>query len=289
MGARMSDQAKGLLITVLGVLFIVPDSLFIRLIELPAIEIAFWRNLLAGLLLLAFVLLRRRTMPWDALRAAGGYGIYYMLALGLAGVLFTLAVSMTSVANVVFIIASMPVFAAVFSRVFLGEPISRRMIFTMLFVFVGLAIILRGSGETEGASLKGDMVALFLSAVFASALTAVRKVRGTSVVPLVPLAYIFSAIVLWPFVAPFTLGMDQASLVILHGGFIAISSVGLALGPRYITSAEVALLILLVSVLAPLLVWFWLGEDPGTYALIGGAVVIAALAVSNAVVLMRRR
>lgn len=44
----MSDQAKGLLITCLGVLFVVPDSLFVRLIDAEALTIAFWRLFLAG-------------------------------------------------------------------------------------------------------------------------------------------------------------------------------------------------------------------------------------------------
>jgi drug/metabolite transporter (DMT)-like permease len=64
---------------------------------------------------------------------------------------------------------------------------------------------------------------------------------------------------------------------------------GLALGPRYIPSPEVGLLILLESVLAPLLAWVVVGEDPGPYALVGGAVVIGALAVSNVVALSRRK
>ena len=61
------------------------------------------------------------------------------------------------------------------------------------------------------------------------------------------------------------------------------------LGPRYLSSAEVALLILLESVLAPLLVWAVVGEDPGRWALVGGAVVIGALLVSNLIALRRRR
>ena len=63
----------------------------------------------------------------------------------------------------------------------------------------------------------------------------------------------------------------------------------LTLGPRYISSAEVGLLILLESVLAPILVWFWLGEDPGAMALIGGAVVVGALVISNLVALRASR
>lgn len=286
----IGDQAKGLLITVIGVLFVVPDSLFIRLIDAPPLEISFWRNALAGALLLGFVLVRGGTGPRKALAATGWAGAYYMLALGGSGILFTLAVSLTSVANVVFIIASMPVFAAIMSRVFLGEAISGRMIWTMAFVLLGLALILRGSQSAGNvrASLAGDALALGVSALFASALTAARRAKAASLVPLVPLAYLLSSAVLLAFVLPFEISAAQAHLVLLHGAFIAISSVGLALGPRYITSAEVALLILLESVLAPLLVWFWLGEDPGPWALAGGAVVIGALAVSNTLALRRR-
>jgi GPH family glycoside/pentoside/hexuronide:cation symporter len=61
----------------------------------------------------------------------------------------------------------------------------------------------------------------------------------------------------------------------MHGGiFIAASTCLLAIGPRYITSAEVALLILLESILAPLLVWWVLEEAIGRATLIGGAVLL---------------
>jgi drug/metabolite transporter (DMT)-like permease len=77
--------------------------------------------------------------------------------------------------------------------------------------------------------------------------------------------------------------------VIAHAAFILCSSVLLAIGPRYITSAEVGLLILMESVLAPLLAWLVVGENPGPYALIGGSIVVGALAVSNLWLLRRQR
>jgi len=55
----------------------------------------------------------------------------------------------------------------------------------------------------------------------------------------------------------------------------------LTLGPRYISSGEVALLILLETALAPLLVWIAVGEYPGQWALFGGFIVIGVLVVSN--------
>ena len=77
--------------------------------------------------------------------------------------------------------------------------------------------------------------------------------------------------------------------MVLYAVFMAASAGLIALGPRYISSAEVGLLVLLESVLAPLLVWAVLGEDPGIYALIGGGIVVGALFLSNLIALSRRR
>lgn len=285
----MNDQLKGLLITLFGVLCVVPDSLFVRLIDAPALTIAFWRVLLVGLLVLVGLLIWQGAAPFRAFWRTGLPGLIYVIAMGGSGVLFVISVSLTSVANVVFIIASLPVFAALFSRVVLGETLSRRMYLTMAAVLPGLAVIAYGSGETENASLTGDLLALATSALFAAGLTAVRLVRQVSMVPGVAVGYVMGALVILPWAQPGVMPLDQAPLVGMHVGFILFSSVLLALGPRYITSAEVGLLVLLESVFAPLLAWFFVGEDPGAYALLGGGIVVGALFLSNLVVLSRRR
>ena len=283
----MTDHLRGLLITVLGVLFVVPDSLFIRLIDASAPTITFWRGMIAGLLVLAGVLAVQGVAGFRAAARTGWPGLIYTVLFAVAAPGFVLAVTLTSVANVVFIIASMPVFATLFSRIFLGEPIRRRMVLTMLGVFAGLAVIAYGSGETEQASRAGDLVALGVSAAFAGAMTALRKVRTTSMIPAVPVAMIGASLVVLPFSEPVAAMAAQWPLVLAHGALMTVSTCLLTLGPRYITSAEVGLLILLESVLAPLLVWAVVGEDPGPWAVTGGAVVIGVLFVSNLVALRR--
>lgn len=285
----MNTQVKGIIITTLGALFVVPDSLFVRLIEADALVIAFWRGIVSGGAILLGLLVLQGTRPFLALLGTGRYGVIYVLAVGASGVLFIAAVGLTSVANVVFIIASMPVFAAIYSRVFLDEPIGARMLVTMLVVGVGLAIIAFGSGESALSNWRGDALALGVSALFAAGLTAARRVRAVSMVPAIPIAYLGASLALVPFIDPFSVPVGQVWLVPTHGAFIVLSAVFLALGPRYITSAEVALLILLESVLAPILAWAVVDEDPGVHTLVGGAVVVGALAVSNAVVLAQRR
>lgn len=285
----MGDHLKGLAITTLGVLLVVPDSLFVRLIEAEPMVTAFWRGLTAGVIVLAVLLAFQGLRGFRAVLGTGRPGLIYTVLIGTTAPAFVLAVTHTSVANVVFIFASMPVFAAIFSRLFLGEPIRLRMVVTMTAVILGLAIIAYGSRESHIASWKGDIWALYVSAAFAAALTAVRSVRATSMIPAIPFAYIGAALLLGPFVSPLESFETQWPLFLGHGAFIGAASCLLAIGPRYISSAEVSLLVLLESVLAPLLVWVAVGEDPGGWALVGGAVVIGALLASNLYVLTKRK
>ena len=288
----LSDHAKGLLITTLGILFIVPDSLFVRLVDADTMTIAFWRNLTSGIVASGGLLLLTRGRPWGAVRATGWQGVVYAGGVALSGVMFVAAVKLTSVANVVFILAAMPIFAALFSRIALAERIGRRMVLTMAAVGVGLAVIAYGSGTDVRTNIWGDLIALGIakppstSSIFANA---ARTKRQVPMAPAVPFAFLAMALVLLPFADVWSVPDGQWWIVAVHGGvFIVASMTLLSIGPRYITSAEVSLLVLLESTLAPLLIWVVIGEFPGEWVLAGGAMVIGALLVSNLVALRRR-
>lgn len=283
----MTEHMKGLLITALGVLMVVPDSLFVRLIEADPATIIFWRATIAGSLILAGSLLFQGFEGFRDVLKTGWHGALYIVLMATTAPGFVMAVALTSVANVVFIFASIPIFAAIFSRIFLGEPFSLRMVLTMAAVLPGLGIIAYGSAGNAIADWRGDLIALAVSASFAAALTTVRRVRATSMIPAIPISYFLSALIMLIWAAPGQAMPSQWPLVLGHGGFIAVSTCLLTLGPRYLVSAEVSLLILLESVLAPLLVWSVIGEDPGVWAIAGGFVVIGALLVSNLIALRR--
>jgi drug/metabolite transporter (DMT)-like permease len=285
----MTDHTKGLLITALGVLFIVPDSLFTRLIEADMVTVAFWRNLTSGCVAALVLLAFKGRGTLGVVRATGRAGLIYGAIVALTGILFVFAVKLTSVANVVLILASMPMFAAVFSWFMLGERIGLRMVLTMLAVSGGIAVIAYGSGANEVASIEGDAIALAIAAIFAFALTVARRARAVSMMPAVPFAFLAAALMLWPFAEVWSIRPEHWWMVAVHGGvFIVVSMSLLAIGPRYIPSAEVSLLVLLESVLAPLLVWAVVGEHPGAWTLAGGAIVVGALLVSNVVALKGR-
>jgi drug/metabolite transporter (DMT)-like permease len=284
----VKDHAIGLLITTLGVLFVVPDALFVRLITADPITTTFWRSLTSGALILLAVLVLQGAGRFRAVLRTGWPGALYIALMATTSPGFVLAVHHTSVANVVFIFASIPIFAALFSWLFLGEPVKQRVVWTMCAVLPGLGLIAYGSGGSEIASWQGDLIALYVSAAFAAALTLVRKLKASSMIPAIPIAYLGAALLMFPFATPAAAFALQYPLLLAHGSFIAIATCLLSLGPRYISSPEVSLLILLESVLAPLLVWLVIHEAPGPWALFGGALVIGAVFMSNLLALMRR-
>ena len=136
----MSEHLKGLLITILGVLLVVPDSLFVRLIYAEPMVIAFWRSLISGIFVLLIVALFYGRQGFKDVVNAGFSSLIYAVLIASTAPAFVLAITNTSVANVVFILASMPVFATLFSRIFLGEPIRILMVVTMAIVAVGSSV-----------------------------------------------------------------------------------------------------------------------------------------------------
>ena len=284
----MGDQSKGLLITAIGVLFVVPDSLFVRLIIAEPLVTTFWRSIVAGLLILLIVISNDGINAFKQVFKAGKLGVIFMIFIGSTAPGFVLAVNNTSVANVVFIFAAIPLFTSFFSYFFLSEMIQRRILITSIFVVLGLGIIAYGSGHLEirhGKEIYGPYMGNSLcwrSNYF-------EKIKNFSMVPGVSIAYLASGVLIWFFCSP----MDEFSsnwyLFLGHGLFIGIATCLLTIGPRFISSTEVALLVLLESVLAPVLVWLVVGEYPGEWTLYGGAIVLLSLLVSNAISLYQER
>ena len=119
----MNNQIKGLLITALGVLLVGPDSLFVRLIDAEPMVITFWRSIVSSAFILTVVLGTQGIGGFKSVFQTGRVGLLYAICIGSTAPGFVLAVTNTSVANVVLIFASIPLFASVFSFIFLGEII----------------------------------------------------------------------------------------------------------------------------------------------------------------------
>lgn len=286
----MNDQAKGLLFTTIGVLSVVPDSLMVRLVETDGLTFMFVRGGLAGMMIALFTVFQYKHKTASAFLALGRPGIQYAVLLCIATFCFIYGLRLTSVANALFIVSTSPIFAALASRVFLGERFSQRMIWTTIFALIGIAVIAAGSHSGGTSSILGDAIALCAAATLAFAFTTARANRHISMVPATAIGYGLTALICWPFIDLSTLtNTDWTLMIILGAMFVPLGTALMSVGPRYITSSEVSLLLLLEAVLAPLLVWYVVGENPGKFALIGGAIVLGTLFISNLIGLKKGR
>jgi len=285
----LSTHAKGLLITACGVLVISPDGLLTRLISTDHWTMIFYRALFLAFgmwLLLGFTCPNR---VWQQYRTLRGAAVLKVVAYSLGTISFIFAITHTSVANTLIILSTTPLFAALISRVLLNERIEKRTLVAIALVAVGLAVIAAGSADQPGNWL-GDLVALLGSFFLALGFSFVRRFPRASTFAAISCSGILTAVLILPLAAPLSISQDDLGYLMIMG--IYMLPVGTALmfiGPRYIPAPEVGLLLLLESVLGPVWVWLALGEKPGFYTLIGGAIVLSTLALNTAWALRQRR
>ena len=285
---HLPDHLKGLLITTTGVLVLTPDSLLVRLIALDSWSMVFWRGFLImiGLTLALAVYYRGETLA--RFRAIGRTGVAAAALLAVSSVFFVLALHNTSVANTLVIIAAAPLIAAILSRVFLGEAVPARTWAAILAALTGI-LILVSDGPRSG-TLGGDLAALATAVGVAGAFTLVRRARTLNMVPAAALSGGFTAVAMLPIATPLAIAPGEVWLLLLLGLVVLPVSFGLiTLGPRYLPAPEVALIMLLETVLGPFWVWLVLEETPGSRALVGGAIVIGALILHSLAALLAYR
>ena len=284
----MTMHSKGLLLTALGVLFLSPDTLLIRLVGMEVWNLAVWRGVLQAIglaVLLAAFYGRHAPAAFWSIGASG-----FIIAVIFSGntLTFLAAVEHTEVANVLVILASAPIFAAIMSLVLLREPVAPRTWVAIVVIFVGIGLIM-WDGLDRGTGF-GDAMAVVSAILLAGKFTMLRHQRHINMIPALALSgVVFAAFA--AIVHPPTLPSGEQSVWLLLMGFAVVTpAVALmTLGPRYISAPEVSLLMLLETVLGPLWVWLVINEAPTPLAILGGAIVVTALIVHSAVGLRRVR
>ena len=278
---------RGLLLTLCGVLLLTPDSLLVRLIELGNWELIFWRGVLMAGALLAFHALRDRGRIWPRYAAIGRAGIAAGLLFALSTTGFVNALRTTSVANTLLIISTAPLISAVLGHLLFAQITPPRTWIAALVSLGGIAVIV--SGSLQAGSGTGELWALLSALAISGHFLALGRGRGQDMSPAVTLGGLTVALLAWPFTGELTPAVGDWPWLALLGLVVLPGSFGLiSVGPRYLPAAEVSLIMLLETVLAPLLVWAVLGENPGAHSLLGGAVVLLALAGNAALPLLHR-
>lgn len=273
-----SNQRLGVSIALAGAVLLSFDTLLLRGIGGQYLTVAFWRGLLMGLTAVLVLLIPRRRPHHSLAPIRSVSGVVVAAFYGLASIFFVLAVTFTSVANMLVIIATAPFWAALASQVFLRETIAQRTWIAIGCAMTGVGlVVLPGIGANN---FIGDGFAMLTALCMAAAFTISRRVKE----PL-GLAPSFggglSAILLLPFVPAFNFETNgQIVLMTLEGAILMPIALGLlALAPRYLPAPQVGLFLLLETALGPLWVLMVIGEMPTLHTVLGGIIVISALAI----------
>ena len=245
----------------------------------PPFEQVFWRSLFA----FSFVfitLLWQRKHPWTAIRAAGLPGVVSGLMWALMFTAFLFALSLTTTANALVVMAVSPLLTAVFAWLVRKDPLPAR-----TWIAAGAAAL--GIAWMFGASLEKHflgMAVAFLIPVAAAINVVVLRASAAKLdlIPALMLGGALSCLIALPFALPFSASAKDVLLLAFLGFFqLALPCMLLVVASRTLLAPEIALLGQLEVVLGPLWVWLVVGEEPGRATLIGGAVVLAALAANE--------
>jgi drug/metabolite transporter (DMT)-like permease len=257
-----------------------------------AFEMAFLRSSFAAAFVFCALLLLQGRKPWHTLREAGVPGFVSGAMWALMFTVFIVALTLTSTANVLVMSSLGPLFTALLAFFFLREPIPVRAWLAIVAASIGMAAMFGAGFEAgEPRHLAGMALALTIPIAGAVNLVVLRKSAAhLDLMPAVMLGALISAAVTLPFALPLQASARDILVLAALGIFqLGVPCMLLVFISRTLTAPEIALLALLEVVLGPLWAWLGAGEVPAGTTLIGGAIVVAALAGNEVAALAARK
>jgi drug/metabolite transporter (DMT)-like permease len=247
-------------------------------------EVTFWRSLFTVLSLLVILPLFQGRAVFARIRSGGGALWFSALCWSVMFTAFMVALTLTSVANVLVTMAVGPFLTALMARAFIGHRIALRTWVAIAVAGAGIAHMF--GGELTSGQVEGTLVAFCVPLAAAANWTVVQRsrARGLAVdlVPAVLLGAAISALAVLPLALPLRASAHDIGLLALLGLVqLAIPCVLSVVCARVLAAPEIALLSSLEVVFGILLAWGGANEVPSQAVLTGGALVVAALVVNE--------
>ena len=254
-------------------------------------EVTFWRSLFTVVSLLVILPMLRGREVFGKMRQSGRVFWLSGVCWSVMFTAFMMALTMTSVANVLVTLAVGPLLTALVARVTIGHRIAARTWFAIVVAGLGIGYMY-GSQISDG-HLAGTLVAFAVPVAGAINWTITQRshARGQEIdlVPAVLVGAVISSIVTLPLALPFRASLHDVSLLAFLGLVqLAIPCALAVICSRVLKAPEISLLALLEVIFGILLAWLGAGEVPTPTVLAGGALVIGAL-VANEVLGWRER
>lgn len=215
---------------------------------------------------------RFRAIEWRALVLSAGF-----FALG--STLYVVSLSLTSVANVSCVAASAPIFAGLMARLFANERADLLAWLATAIAIVGVLIVFRSN--LAGGGHGGDLVAIAVAFCFAAQTVVLRKYRAVDMVPAICVGGLLVFTVVALFLGLRALSARDLALVAAMGVVqLAAPLILFIRGSQTVPAIQLTLIVLLDVFLNPLWAWIGVGEVPSRDAIIGGGIIVGAVALT---------
>ena len=274
--------SRGVILVLLAGVFWSTMGLGIRNVtDANSWQILVYRSISLSTFLFFVIAIRSKGKPIQRIKQAGLAGVIgaWGLVVAFSGGVY--AIQETTVANAMFLFAAAPFLAAVLGWFILKEAVSRATWIAMFFAMIGITVMV-AEGFSAGA-VSGNVAAIASAMGFAVFSISLRWGRLGDMMPAVFLAGIFTAvtsfIICWFNDYPLMLTANDASIAIAMGVFQVGAGLAIyTIGSKVVPAAQLTLLSMTEVILGPFWVWLFLGETFGLYTLIGGVILMLAIA-----------
>ena len=277
---NLTDQQKGSLLAFVAVMFITPDSLFIRLSSLDTWGLVFYRGIIPFFTVFFGMLLIYKLNFFKILFNSGIHGIIYIATFSITNITFVVSIQNTNVANTLVMIATAPMLSAILGAIFLKEPPDRKTLISIIITFFAIIYIFFDSLKV--GNLYGDVLGFITAFGLALGAITIRSAKTKNLVPAAVVGKLFVASFALFFIESFTLiDKDLFIVPLMCILCVAIPFVLVTIAPRFIPAAEVNLFFLLETIIGPIWVWVIINEQPSVETLQGGAIIITTIAIHS--------
>lgn len=287
-----TEYKQGLLLVLMAGVLWSTVGLGIRMIQDATVwQILLYRSVSLSGLLAAVIYLRSGVSPVAAIFSSNlnTHVAGLSLVAAYSGGIF--AIQNTSVANAMLLFATAPFLAAILGLVVLREKVRAFTWFAILISLVGVSIMIYD--KTDGMALSGSLAALGSALGFAIFTVALRLGQAGDMLPSVFLSGIYAILITGSICAlidlKFVLGLSDGSIALGMGVFqVGAGLILYTVGSKILPAVELTLLSLAEVILGPIWVFLFLDETASVNTLIGGAIVLLAIA-GNALEGTRRK
>jgi drug/metabolite transporter (DMT)-like permease len=277
---NLTDQQKGSLLAFVAVMFITPDSLFIRLSNVDTWGLVFYRGIIPFLTVLLGMLIIYKLSFFKILLSSGYHGIFYVITFSVTNITFVVSIQNTNVANTLVMIATAPMLSAILGAIFLKEPPDKKTWISIMITF--LAIIYIFYDSLRLGNFYGDILGFITAIGLAVGAVIIRSAKNKNLVPAAVVGKLFVATFALLFIESFALvGTDQLIVPLMCILCVAIPFVLVTIAPRFIPAAEVNLFFLLETIIGPIWVWLIIKEQPSLETLQGGLIIVFTIAIHS--------